>query len=225
MISKEYKKVIIAVISIAVIILLAVLIYSYRDKLSSGERELFSLPKGTELTGEEKIKYDSAIKILEENPEDIEALIDIAQIKYGLQDIDGSIAVYNKILEINPNHVLSLNNLGDMYNQKKEYEKAAEMYLRIIESTPKWINAYRELGYIYKYHFPERYYEIEELLLNGIEKFKELEGEAPVDLYSMLAVYYDETEQVEKAIEYLEIVVELDPNNQPAQQRLEELKQ
>jgi tetratricopeptide (TPR) repeat protein len=223
--SKEYKKVIIAVVSIMVIITAVILFYTYKSNLTSEEKKLFSLPKGTELTEEQQTKYDGAINGLEQDSQNINFLVDIAQIKYDILDLDGSIEVYKKVLEIQPDHLVTLNNLGDIYNQKKEYDKAAQMYLTIIQTTPKWVNAYRELGYIYKYHFPEKYPDMVDLLLNGIEKVEEFGGEASVDFYSMLAVIYDETNQIDKAIEYYEKVLELTPNDERVKIRIEELKQ
>ncbi|MGB2762232.1 MAG: tetratricopeptide repeat protein [Minisyncoccales bacterium] len=191
---------------------------------ASEENEIFSLPERITLTEKQQEKFDKAKADLKENPNDYLALIAIAQVKYQVQDLDGAEKVYLMALEIQPTNTLILNNLGDIYNQKKEYQKASEMYLKIIESNPKWINAYRELAAIYKYHLKDRYPEMEVILLKGLEKSKEFTGEAPVDFYSMLAVFYKETGQVEKAIKYFEKVLELTPENQGAEIELEELK-
>jgi len=257
--AKEYKKVIIAIIVLVLIIGAGVFIYYQNTKLTPEQKELFSLPEGVELTQEQKMEYDAARTALEENPNDALALIiiaqikyqvqdldgaikaysgaleiqptntsiliAIAQIKYQVQDLDGAIKAYSGALEIQPTNTSILNNLGDIYRQKRDYEKSAGMYRKIIETNPKWINAYRELVDIYYYYISDKYPEMEELLLTGIEKNKEFGGEAPVDFYSMLAVFYDRTENVAKAIEYFEKVLELTPENDSAKIRLEELKQ
>jgi len=223
--AKEYKKVIIAIIVLVLIIGAGVFIYYQNTKLTPEQKELFSLPEGVELTQEQKMEYDAARTALEENPNDALALIIIAQIKYQVQDLDGAIKAYSGALEIQPTNTSILNNLGDIYRQKRDYEKSAGMYRKIIETNPKWINAYRELVDIYYYYISDKYPEMEELLLTGIEKNKEFGGEAPVDFYSMLAVFYDRTENVAKAIEYFEKVLELTPENDSAKIRLEELKQ
>ena len=222
--SKEYKKVVIAILVLVLIIGAGLFINYLRNRPSQEIQELFSLPEGVVLTEEQQIKYDAARTALEENINNPQALIALAQIKYNIQDLDGAISVYLKALEIQPTNTLILNNLADIYFQKKDYEKSADMYLRIIDHTPKWVNAYRNLSTIYKYHLKDKYSDIEQILLTGIEIIKDFEGEAPVDFYSMLAVFYDETGEIDKAIENYEKVVELTPENTSAKMRLEELK-
>ena len=199
-------------------------VYYLKDKPSEEMIKLFSLPEGVVLTEEQQVKIDTAITILEEDINNTQSLIAVAQVKYQVRDFEGAIYAYLKALEIQPTNVLILNNLGDIYNQQKEYSLAAEMYLRIIESTPKWTNAYRELASIYFYHLPEKYSQMEDILLTGLERSKEFGGEGWLDFYSMLAVFYDQTDQTEKAIEYYQKVIELAPQNQEVKVRLEELK-
>ena len=222
--SKDYKKVIIAVIVLVLIVGAGFFINYLKNRPGEEMQELFSLPEEAVLTEEQQMKYNSAKIALEENINNPQALIALAQVKYDLRDLDGSINVYLKALDIQPNNTLILNNLGDIYTQKKEYQKSAEMYLRIIDHTPKWISAYRNLVTIYKYHLKDRYSDVEQILLTGIEIIKDFEGEAPVDFYSMLAVFYDETGEIDKAIENYEKVIELTPENTSAKMRLEELK-
>jgi len=222
--TKEYKKVIIAIIVLVLIIGAGIFIYYLKNRPTEEMKAFLSLPEEAILTEEQQMKYNAARTALEENINNPQALIALAQVRYDVQDLDGAIKVYLKALEIQPTDTLILNNLADIYTQKEEYEKAAEFYLRIIEHTPKWVNAYRNLATIYRYHLKDRYPEMEQLLLDGIKIIKELEGGAPVDFYSMLAVFYDETGNIEKAIENYEIVVELTPENQSAKMRLEELK-
>jgi len=223
-ISREYKKVIIAVIVLVLVIGTGIFIYYLKNLPSQELQELLSLPQGAVLTEEQQMKFDAAITVLKKNIDNPQALIALAQVRYDIQDLDGAINVYSRALEIQPTDTLILNNLADIYVQKEEYEKAAEFYLRIIEHTPKWMNAYRNLATIYKYHLKDKYLDMEQLLLRGIKIIKDFEGEAPVDLYSLLAVFYDETGNIEKAIENYEIVVESTPENTSAKMRLEELK-
>ncbi len=220
---KRYQNIIIFILVI-VIIGAGFFVYKQKTELNPELEELFSLSEEITLTEEQQNKFDEARNSLKENPDDALAIIAIARIKHQAQDLNGSERAYLMALEIQPTNTIILNNLGDIYNQKKKYEKAAEMYLRLIENNPKWVNAYRELAAIYKYHLKDRYPEMEEILLQGLEKSKEFTGEAPVDFYSMLAVFYKETGQIEKAIEYFEKVIESTPENEGAKIELEELK-
>lgn len=223
--SKEYRNVIIAVAVIAVVIAVGIFIYWQKTNLNPFEREIINYVENTNLSGEQKVKVNEALEKLRENPEDVEALISIAIVKYDINDLDGALEIYSRVLEIQPTNVVALNNSAAIYRQKKDYKKAAAAYLLITQQTPKWINAYRELMSLYKYHFSEeKYLELEPILLNGLEKSKDMEEEAPVDFYSMLAVFYEKTGQIDKAIEYYEKVVESTPQNTSAQDKLEQLK-
>jgi tetratricopeptide (TPR) repeat protein len=214
-----------------ILMLIAGGVFLYRENIKNEENkeipfeeELFSLPKDAVLNEEQQNKFNEAKEALKINPNDAPALIKIAQLKYFFNDLEGAKKVYLKALELNPTNTLVLNNLGDIYNQQGEYENAEKMYLKIIEISPNIINAYRELKTIYRFHLKEKYSQIEGPLLKAIEDNKKVFGEAPVDFYSMLAVYYKDTDQKEKAIPYYEKVLELDPTNEGARIDLEELK-
>jgi tetratricopeptide (TPR) repeat protein len=161
---------------------------------------------------------------LAQNPEDTEALIDLARAKYDLADFEGAVVVYKLALETRPTDTLILNNLGDTYGILKQYENSAEMYLKIIEVNPRWVNSYRELKTIYKFHLTEKYPEIENVLLKGIEKIQEIDSFGAIDLYTMLANYYQDTENNEKAIEWYEKALQINPENEAVARELEELK-
>ncbi len=215
------KKYIPAILVIALALILSG-IYFLRIGKSAGQ-DFLSLPEGAVLTEDQKTKYNEAIGALKQNPQDAQALVKVAQVKYAIMDLEGSEKVYLKALEIMPNDTLILNNLGDIYNQLQDYPRAEEMYLKLIEINPKWLNAYRELKSIYKFHLKEEYPSLEGILLRGLQESQEFGGEGKLDFYSMLAVFYKDTNQKEKAIEYYEKVLELDPSNQGARIDLEAL--
>jgi len=195
--NKDYRKVIIAIVVIVVIAIATFLFY----------------------------KQEANSPNAEEESSDVLVWINTARDKYGAGDVDGSIEFYLKALEVQPTNVVALNNLADIYSQKKEYEKSEEIYLKLIENTPKWINSYRLLMSIYKYHIPEKYQDMEQILLTGIEKTSDMSDYAPVDFYSMLGEFYRETGNIEKAIEYFEIVMKLLPDNGAVAAEIERLKE
>jgi len=188
------------------------------------KEEIFTLPAGAVLNSEQQQKFKEAKEALGKNPNDAEALIKIAQLKYFFNDLEGAKKVYLKALEFKPDDLLILNNLADIYNQLKDYENAEKILLKLTETSPGWLNGFRELKSLYYFHMKEKYPQVEGILLKGIEANKKLFGEAPVDFYAMLAVYYKDTNQKEKAISYYEKVLEMDPTNQGAKIDLEEVK-
>ena len=183
--------------------------------------ELLKINTTLEMNDMQKTIYEEAKNKLMENPEDYESLLNLARLKQDLLDHEGAITMYQNLREKKPDDVIPLNNLGTIYYNQKKYEEAEEMYLAIFEITPKWTNSYRELTNIYRYHLKDKKEEIEPLLLNGIEKYPEMEA----DFIGLLAVYYDEiVPNKEKAIEYYEKLIALYPGNNNFEERLEELK-
>jgi len=226
---KNMKKIYLILIIISILIAGGVFFYVgkiNKKEISETPKEgkLFSLPKDVVLNEEQQQKFNEAKEALEKNPNDADALVKIAQLKYYFNDLEGAKKLYLKALELKPEDLLILNNLADIYNQLKDYENAEKILLKLTETSPGWKNGFRELKSLYKFHMPEKYSQIEGILLKGIESNKKAFGEAPVDFYSMLAVYYDDTNQKDKAIQYYEKVLEMDPTNEGAKMALNRLK-
>ena len=210
-----------------IVLLLTIIIglfFYFKNRKIFNKEDIFFLPKGVTLTEEQQRKFNEAKEALQNNPNDVDALIKIAQLKYFFNNLEGAKKVYLRALSLKPDDLLILNNLADIYNQLKDYENAEKILLKLTETSPGWINGFRELKSLYRFHMKEKYPRIEGILLKGLEENKELYGEAPVDFYAMLATFYKDTGQKEKAIPYYEKVLELDPNNEGAKIDLEELK-
>jgi len=221
---KNKKKILVILLLIASV-LIALGIFSYlKNKKTPNNENVFSLPEGAVLTEEQQIKFEEANTALKINPNDAEALIKIAQLKYYFNDLEGAKTIYLKVSELRPDDILVLNNLADIYDQLKDYDNEEKILLKLIETNPGWINGFRALKNLYAFHMKEKYPQMESILLKGIESNKVVYGEAPVDFYSMLAVVYQDTGNNEKAIEYYEKVLDLDPENEGAKMELEKLK-
>ena len=63
---------------------------------------------------------------LEENPEDDEALFEIAFRYQQLEEYKTAVKYYEKTLEVNPNNLTVYNNLANIYETVEEYDLAAE---------------------------------------------------------------------------------------------------
>ncbi len=222
----DKTKKIITIIVVAVIIIGGLYLIFNKDELAKTptEKQIVELLKNDNLTEDQRTILNEAKEKLKESPEDVTAIVDIARIKYQLEDYDGAKELYHKALEINPDSILVYQNLGNIYLIEKNYQKAEEMYLTIIEKTPKWVNAYRELEKIYRFHIPEKHPGIEQIFLDGIEKGSDINEYAPVDLYIMLGTFYQRNDQAQKAIEYYETALEIMPENKVVQRELEKLK-
>ena len=225
---KEYRKVIISIIVIVVIVIGIGIFWKYKQesKFSPLEKDVISFLEKHALLEGDQVKLNNAINILRENPEDVSALITVAEIRQEARDPGGALEFYLKVLEIQPTNIVALSNLANLYNHhKKEYERSAEMYLRLIETAPEQISAYQSLMYIYWHRVPEKYPDMEQILLTAIEKNTDITEYAPVDFYSMLGDFYANVEEINKAIKYYEIALGLMPGDESVKIKIERLKE
>ena len=117
-------------------------------------------------------------------------------------NLDKSIEVCKEILKINPNLIEFQENLACDYYNKKEYEKSIELFNKCIENGGARDDSYMMIALAYvKLNHPEKALEIiketkdkENYLLNHFILFKELE-------------------EYDKAIEYGDKLLELNPEN------------
>ena len=117
-------------------------------------------------------------------------------------NVDKSIEVCKEILKINPNLIEFQENLACDYYNKKEYEKSIELFNKCIENGGARDDSYMMIALAYvKLNHPEKALEIiketkdkENYLLNHFILFKELE-------------------EYDKAIEYGDKLLELNPEN------------
>ena len=117
-------------------------------------------------------------------------------------NLDKSIEVCKEILKINPNLIEFQENLACDYYNKKEYEKSIELFNKCIENGEARDDSYMMIALAYvKLNHPEKALEIiketkdkENYLLNHFILFKELE-------------------EYDKAIEYGDKLLELNPEN------------
>ena len=127
-------------------------------------------------------------------------------------NLDKSIEVCKEILKINPNLIEFQENLACDYYNKKEYEKSIELFNKCIENGGARDDSYMMIGLAYvKLNHPEKALEIiketkdkENYLLNHFMVFKELE-------------------EYDKAIEYGDKLLELNPENTLALHNMSEI--
>lgn len=69
---------------------------------------------------------DTNLESLKSNPQDTEALLNVAFEYQFLGDYKSAVDYYDQILAIDPNDEVSLNNTADIYEQMGDYDQAAD---------------------------------------------------------------------------------------------------
>ena len=76
------------------------------------------------------------LKILEENPEELTSLLEVAINHEQLGNYKEAIKYYEKILELSPSHYPALNNMAVIYETVEEYDLAAKYIKKLYEQNP-----------------------------------------------------------------------------------------
>lgn len=180
--------------------------------------------KATDLTEEIKQKYLERLEkaqksAVEFNFDNLTVINDIGFIKQSLGDIEGAITAWEYANIIRPKNSLSFFNLANLYFYKtKDLKKAEKNYLIALENDRKDMNIVRNLYELYYLELKDNA-KTEALLLSSLA-----DNPDSADLTALLAGFYAENGQIERAIEFYEQHLKIRPNNEAARQELERLK-
>jgi|GEM_PF-1015263 len=164
-------------------------------------------------TLDEKEDYEELIKVyellLENNPQDINALIELAIIYAdNFHNYDKANDYLNQVLNIDPNNAEAYFHKGRIIEKwKEDYEEARNNYLKAIALDNHLVDGYLNLSWLYLEHFNDvntSYIVIQEGL-----KYNE-----DSNLYTQLAyIEYHKYHELAKAQEHLTKAIELDSEN------------
>jgi len=226
------KKTILISAIIIILVLVAGGFFLYKKDYFSKQLEslttakFFELKIKDETISSERVKFyqDKVISLKEEikkSPDDINKWLSLGITKKAVNDFDGARDIFLYVIKKYPTDATAFGNLADLYaNFLNDSVKAEEYYKKAIENSPTYVNYYVGLAELYRFKMPGKEALYEEVILDASKKF-------PQDYYfiSLLAGYYRQTNQTQKAIEYYEKLIKLAPDNQAAKEDLAELKQ
>lgn len=102
---------------------------------SKWNEDVSSIPE--EILAQDRQYLEEAMQEWEEDPENIEALFEVAYRYDLLGELKKAEKYYLKVLELNPNHTVALNNLMNVYEDVEEYQKAAERASQLFNINPR----------------------------------------------------------------------------------------
>ena len=156
--------------------------------------------------------YQEALEI---EPENVLALTFMALNKLILNQLDESKEFIQKAIKINPHHEYILFCMGRILYARKEYEDAKRYLIRAVEQNPD-IETQNTLALTY--------YELEEYQ-SAINIFNNLIAKHPqnISVLMSLAKCYEKLGNADKALEYLEKLVTIFPDNEEAHELIRKL--
>jgi len=125
-------------------------------------------------------------------------------------DLEGTAEAWKQASLANPGSYLPHNNLGFLYRYDiKDPAKAEKSFLDAIAVKSDLTIAYRELSDLYRYAYPEKADQADDILLLGLEKNPE-----NYDLLIYLAYYYRDIGDKQNAKKYFEETLKIKPNDE-----------
>jgi tetratricopeptide (TPR) repeat protein len=140
-------------------------------------------------------------KVLEFNPENDAALLELGDLAFARGDQAQGIEHYMKAIEISANNVLSLYNVGIGFYERDEYEPAAEVFALVAQTLDDpddavWVDAMYNLG------LSQLYGKMFEGCVETVERLVDVNPDEK-DYYRILATACNQIGEKEKASRYL----------------------
>lgn len=136
-------------------------------------------------------------------------------------DFAGAAEAWKQASLANPGSYLPHNNLGYLYRYDiKDPIKAEKSFLDAIAVKDDLTMAYRELSDLYRYAYPEKQNQADDILLFGLQKNPD-----HYDLLIYLALYYRDTGDKDNAKKYFEEALKSRPNESGILRELQKLSQ
>ncbi|MCA1743462.1 MAG: tetratricopeptide repeat protein [Desulfonatronovibrio sp.] len=92
---------------------------------------------------------------VDRNPDNVEALTELAHIFMLMEAWERSFAFWKRILSIEPENRLALNQAGFTLFQQERFSEAVEYFDKILQLEPDNYRSHFNLGIIFKYYLPD----------------------------------------------------------------------
>ncbi len=166
----------------------------------------------SEIEADLKSQISDLYSSIRENYDNLDAWNSLGQLRKVIGDYEGARDAWEFGSLIRPKNSLTFHNLGDLYGlYLNDLEKAKENYLQSVANDPENIPAYINLAELYWNAGEPKYQrQVPGFLMDGLEN--NLLAENRIPLLARLAKYYSEIGENQKAIDYYEEVLSLDPS-------------
>ncbi len=173
-----------------------------------------------ELLSAYQARFEELKIALKQNPDSFGDWLTLAILKKTVGDLEGARDIWLYGAKIRPQSSSPWASLGDLYaNFLNDPAQAEIAWKKAIELEPTDYTFYIALAELYRYKITGKEALYEQIMLDAIKLFPD-----NPNLVAPLAAYYRETKQTQKAIEYYEKLIQMDPTNQYAKDDLAELK-
>lgn len=144
-------------------------------------------------------KIAEAIALIEEDPTSFDHWLQLAVLRYQIEDYEGAIEIYDYLNIVNPENDVAFMNLGNLYHlQLRDFEKAEKNLRQAITNNSTNVLAYTSLYELYRDSYKTDTDLAEQTLLEGLSVM-------PDELNLLLALgdYYKRQDRIKEAIDVL----------------------
>jgi len=147
-------------------------------------------------------------KVISLYPERTESLLKLSEIYFIVKQYDKSIATINSILYFKPNNPEAYFMLGVNFKEMKQLAKAKNSFLTAVENDPEHIDAWLELGQIAEVQ--------NDTMAITYYKNVLLVDSTNIEAFHHLAYYYQNHNEIPKALDIYRKIINLKPDYNPA---------
>ena len=143
--------------------------------------------------------------VLQKDPEDLNAWIELGLRYKAINDYQGALESWEYVSLMSPTNIVSYNNLGNLYHYElRDYVRAEMSFLQAIKNDPHYILSYANLYDLYRLSYKKDTNKAEDILQQGIKQ-----NPKAIDLVVALATYYRDKGNVADAKTYYQRAITL----------------
>lgn len=166
--------------------------------------------------------YSDVSSRLAKNPQDWEAMRDLANIYAWQDNYSQAEEILTQVLKYQPEDVIALQNMAQIYHNQKRYSLAEETYYQILKINSLWMPAYESLGELYRFKLVEDNEKYPQTINAAREA--DYQDQYEQSLLRRLAFYYAYAQKREKALETFAEFTTKFPKEKDMNQVYEDLK-
>jgi len=161
----------------------------------------------------DKKAYELAENFAQQNPENVDGLLLIVQLKKDTMDEKEVVTILNKILLLDPKNKETFLRLGKIYLEEKSDAEALSLFKEMVKQFPDYYVSWFYLGEVYLAQ--EQYKLAEDQFLKTIE----LEPALVQPRFQLIKIYkiISLTENQDKILQTYQKILEIEPDNHRAQ--------
>ncbi len=215
LVSTDRKFIVLGSVGSVVVLLAILLVMSSEPSDDTNEEKASS---GNQVLQAYREKIPDLEAKLEGDEDDVETRRELATALYATGDIESAKDHYLQELSNNPDDYVLHNNLANVYRDLGQYQEAVDNYQKSINLQPKQMNAYLNLANVYVYQLDQ--------LAKGINVYDQAVKNYPMkseDFLIQKGNSYKNKGMIEKAKEAYKRVLEVNPNNNIAQNLLNQI--